>query len=190
MARLLRSLPGSSPLPQHIDPSSHRSAPVTPSRQRRLSQSFTYNLPFEPRPRYVNLHENTNTMRTTMISRRSLATGVAGVAISNAAFAEPWAHSDSAAHQRADGALVPIIQEWQSQSPHTPGVAVGVQFSNGHVWNRGFGLADLTTRRPMPANAYMRIGSVTKTFTGTVLLQLVDEGLIGLDDPLSKIYLE
>jgi D-alanyl-D-alanine carboxypeptidase len=121
-----------------------------------------------------------------MITRRGFATSMAGAAISNAAFAEPWAHSDSTAHQRTDGALVAIIQEWQSQSPHTPGVAVGVQFSNGHVWNRGFGLADLTTRRPMSANAYMRIGSVTKTFTGTVLLQLVDEGLIGLDDPLSK----
>jgi D-alanyl-D-alanine carboxypeptidase len=31
----------------------------------------------------------------------------------------------------------------------------------------------------------VRIGSITKTFTGTVVLQLVDEGRIGLDDPIS-----
>jgi len=32
----------------------------------------------------------------------------------------------------------------------------------------------------------MRIGSITKTFTGTVVLQLVDEGWLGLDDPISR----
>ena len=32
----------------------------------------------------------------------------------------------------------------------------------------------------------MRIGSITKSFTGTVVLQLVDEGWLGLDDPISR----
>jgi D-alanyl-D-alanine carboxypeptidase len=32
----------------------------------------------------------------------------------------------------------------------------------------------------------MRIGSITKTFTGTVVLQLVDEGWLGLEDPISR----
>ena len=123
-----------------------------------------------------------------MISRRNFALGLAGAgaAMSNTALAKMETDTDGTAHQRADAALVSIIQEWQNQSPHTPGVAVGVQFADGYIWNRGFGLADLTTERPMPANEYMRIGSVTKTFTGTVLLQLVDRGLIRLDDPLSK----
>jgi D-alanyl-D-alanine carboxypeptidase len=121
-----------------------------------------------------------------MITRRGFAVGMAGTAISSTAFAGIPADSDDTTHRRTDDALLPIIREWQSQSPHTPGVAVGVRFPSGYVWNRGFGLADLATGVPMPANDYMRVGSVTKTFTGTVLLQLVDEGLIGLDDPLSK----
>ena len=33
---------------------------------------------------------------------------------------------------------------------------------------------------------HIRIGSVTKTWTGTVVLQLVDEGRIRLDDPVAK----
>ena len=33
---------------------------------------------------------------------------------------------------------------------------------------------------------HFRIGSITKTFTGTVILQLVDEGKLKLDDPVSK----
>ena len=107
-----------------------------------------------------------------MISRRSLALGLAGAALSKAALAEAAADVDAATRQRADAALAPVVQEWLTQSPHTPGVAVAVQFANGCVWNRGFGLADVTTRRPMPANEYMRVGSVTKTFTGTGLAQL------------------
>jgi D-alanyl-D-alanine carboxypeptidase len=38
---------------------------------------------------------------------------------------------------------------------------------------------------PITPNDHFRIGSNTKTFTGTVVLQLVDEGELGLDDPVS-----
>ncbi|HEX2525413.1 MAG TPA: serine hydrolase domain-containing protein [Geminicoccus sp.] len=119
-----------------------------------------------------------------MISRRGFAAGLAGAVLSGHALAEGAASHK--AHRHVDEAMAPIIKDWQAQSPKTPGVAVGIRFSNGHVWNRGFGLADLRGRRPMPANGFMRVGSVTKTFTGTVLLQLVDAGLIGLDDTLSQ----
>jgi D-alanyl-D-alanine carboxypeptidase len=124
----------------------------------------------------------------TIVSRRSFALGLAGVAMSNAALAQMVADTDGSTdqHEADDEALVGIVQEWRHQSPQTPGVAVGVRFASGRVWKRGFGLADLATGRPMRANDYMRIGSATKPFVGTVLLQLVDSGLIQLDDPLSK----
>ncbi|MDJ0114190.1 serine hydrolase domain-containing protein, partial [Rhodococcus erythropolis] len=48
------------------------------------------------------------------------------------------------------------------------------------------GVADTATKAPMETDFYHRIGSVTKTFTVTALLQLVDEGKIGLDDPISQ----
>ena len=38
----------------------------------------------------------------------------------------------------------------------------------------------------MTPDLYMRIGSETKTFTVTALLELVDEGKVGLDDPIGK----
>jgi D-alanyl-D-alanine carboxypeptidase len=38
----------------------------------------------------------------------------------------------------------------------------------------------------MSTNLYMRIGSETKTFTGTAVLQLVKEGKVGLDEPISR----
>jgi D-alanyl-D-alanine carboxypeptidase len=38
----------------------------------------------------------------------------------------------------------------------------------------------------MQQSSYQRIGSITKTFTVTAVLQLVDQGKVGLDDPISK----
>jgi len=38
----------------------------------------------------------------------------------------------------------------------------------------------------MKTDFYSRIGSVTKTFTVTGVLQLADQGKFGLDDPIAK----
>lgn len=38
------------------------------------------------------------------------------------------------------------------------------------------GLADLATRRGMPSSTPCYLGSITKTYTATVALQLVEEG--------------
>ena len=48
------------------------------------------------------------------------------------------------------------------------------------------GVADLQSREPVPADGYYRIGSTTKTFVATVILQLVDEGKLSLDDSLAQ----
>lgn len=44
------------------------------------------------------------------------------------------------------------------------------------------GVANIDTGAPVPYNAEFRIGSVTKTFVATVVLQLVGEGRLSLDD--------
>jgi D-alanyl-D-alanine carboxypeptidase len=48
------------------------------------------------------------------------------------------------------------------------------------------GVADLRTGRPMRADDRLRIGSVTKSFTAVVALQLVGEGRLGLDDTVER----
>ncbi|GAA3446103.1 serine hydrolase domain-containing protein [Planomonospora venezuelensis] len=48
------------------------------------------------------------------------------------------------------------------------------------------GVADLRTRRPVPAGGYTRIASVTKTFVATVVLQLSEEGALSLDDTVER----
>jgi len=67
----------------------------------------------------------------------------------------------------------------------TTGAVVYVQSPNGD-WLESFGTAVRGTNTPIPTNAHFRVGSVTKTWTGTVILQLVQEGKLGLSDPVSK----
>jgi D-alanyl-D-alanine carboxypeptidase len=66
-----------------------------------------------------------------------------------------------------------------------PGAIIGIWGPDG-TYVRVFGVADKTTRAPMKADFYSRIGSVTKTFTVTGVLQLADQGKFGLDDPIAK----
>lgn len=70
-----------------------------------------------------------------------------------------------------------------------PGVLIGVWDSTGASYIHGFGVADLATGRLMTAADHFRIGSNTKTFVISVILQLADEGKLKLDDPLSKFNL-
>jgi D-alanyl-D-alanine carboxypeptidase len=46
------------------------------------------------------------------------------------------------------------------------------------------GKADLATDESMQADDHMRIGSITKTFTVTALLRLLDKKRVSLDDPV------
>jgi D-alanyl-D-alanine carboxypeptidase len=66
-----------------------------------------------------------------------------------------------------------------------PGAIIGIWGPDG-TYVRAFGVADKTARAPMKTDFYSRIGSVTKTFTVSGVLQLADQGKLGLDDPIAK----
>ncbi|MFJ9736234.1 serine hydrolase domain-containing protein [Streptomyces sp. NPDC101169] len=72
------------------------------------------------------------------------------------------------------------------RTANVPGVTVGVWTPDRGSYVRSFGVADRSDGRPMTPDMYVRIGSETKTFTVTALLQLVDEGKAGLDDPIGR----
>ncbi|MFI2607655.1 serine hydrolase domain-containing protein [Kitasatospora sp. NPDC018619] len=76
------------------------------------------------------------------------------------------------------------IKQAMSQAS-VPGVSVGYTTPDGS-YQRSFGVADKDAGTPMSADLFMRIGSVTKTFTTTAVLRLVDQGKLGLDDPVSR----
>ncbi|MEU1417193.1 serine hydrolase domain-containing protein [Streptomyces sp. NPDC005731] len=67
-----------------------------------------------------------------------------------------------------------------------PGVTVGLWMQDRGKYVRSFGVADKAGGERMSRNLDVRIGSETKTFTVTALLQLVDLGRAALDDPIGK----
>ncbi|UQX05037.1 serine hydrolase domain-containing protein [Streptomyces sp. RerS4] len=67
-----------------------------------------------------------------------------------------------------------------------PGVVVGLWAPGKGSYVKTFGVADKATSAPMKTDLNFRIGSETKTFTVTALLQLVDQHKLSLDDPIGK----
>ena len=67
-----------------------------------------------------------------------------------------------------------------------PGVVVGIWIPGEGNLVVAKGVSDLAARQPMRVDDHFRIGSNTKTFTVTALLQLADEKKLRLDDPVDK----
>jgi CubicO group peptidase (beta-lactamase class C family) len=64
-----------------------------------------------------------------------------------------------------------------------PGAAVGVVCGDDLAWSAGIGSADVGAREPTQVATIYRVASITKTFTGTAIMQLRDAGRLHLDDP-------
>lgn len=97
--------------------------------------------------------------------------------------ARPGTPLSAALSQKLDDAVLAALP-----LAETPGVIVGVQTPDG-TWKKGYGVADPATGAPMEPGMHTRIGSVTKTFTGTMLLQLAEAGRLSLDDTIDA-YVE
>jgi len=76
--------------------------------------------------------------------------------------------------------------EYLRQQMKIPGMSAAVVMDQKLVWAKGFGYADLGNRiRATPDTPY-HLASVTKTLAATLIMQLVQEGVISLDDPVSQ----
>jgi len=67
-----------------------------------------------------------------------------------------------------------------------PGVVALITDRERVLYQGTFGVADVATGRPLAGDAIFRIASMTKPVTSVALMQLVEQGRIGLDDPASK----
>ena len=94
--------------------------------------------------------------------------------------AEAAQEVDAGIAQRLDGAINQAMK-----AVKIPGAIIGVWGPEGR-YTRALGVADKATGTPMKTDFYSRVGSVTKTFTVTGVLQLADQGKLGLDDPIAK----
>ncbi|MDX2076086.1 MAG: serine hydrolase domain-containing protein [bacterium] len=71
-----------------------------------------------------------------------------------------------------------------------PGVAVAVISGDEVVYAQGFGSRDLENDLPFTTQTQFRIGSTTKSMTSLFIAQLVDEGILSWDTPVTDIFPE
>ena len=89
--------------------------------------------------------------------------------------------SNQATQFEAKKALIEkyITDEMAKQA--VPGVVVAVSKDGRLIYAKGFGYADLENKVPFTPQTVSRIGSISKTFTATAVMQLVEQGKINLD---------
>ncbi len=71
---------------------------------------------------------------------------------------------------------------------HIPGLALLVSRAGQPIRAQGYGLANVELRVPVKPDTIFQSGSVGKQFTATAVMMLVEEGKIGLEDPLTKYF--
>ena len=93
-------------------------------------------------------------------------------------------HSNKDGEQATKADLDAALKKSFEESD-APGVIAAVQTPD-FTWVQARGVADRASGRPMTPEMHHRIGSVTKTFTATLLLKAADEGLLSLDDTIDQ----
>ncbi len=66
-----------------------------------------------------------------------------------------------------------------------PGVAIGI-YHKGQEFAAGFGVTSVEHPLPITVDTLFQTGSISKTFTGTLMMMLVEQGKVDLDAPVRK----
>lgn len=76
----------------------------------------------------------------------------------------------------------------EMERQHIPGLALLVSRAGQVVRAQGYGMANIELQVPVKPETVFQSGSVGKQFTATAVMMLVEEGKIGLEDPLTKYF--
>jgi CubicO group peptidase (beta-lactamase class C family) len=113
----------------------------------------------------------------------TVAAAAAASSLTLPAPAEAKTSSSPAAPSNASGALFDKLDAKirAAMKEHAiPGVAVGMIY-RGATYIKGYGVTNVDYPTPVDGDTLFRIGSTTKTFTGTAAMRLVDRGKLDLD---------
>ena len=84
------------------------------------------------------------------------------------------------------GSLLDSVVPAAMAAERIPGAVVTVVRDGRVIVSKGYGFADLETRRPMTDSTIMRIGSISKVMTAVAVAQLVDRGRVHLDSSVTR----
>lgn len=83
-----------------------------------------------------------------------------------------------------EASLTPIIEEVM-QAYDLPGFAIGVVKDDEIVYARGFGCKNIETGIPVTSTTLFHMASISKPFVATAVMQLVEQGKIDLQAPVT-----
>jgi CubicO group peptidase (beta-lactamase class C family) len=92
------------------------------------------------------------------------------------------------AQRPSTAAAVTEYVKAEMERQHVPGLSLLVAKNGKIVRAEGFGLSNVELQVPAKPETIYQSGSVGKQFTATAVMMLVEEGKIGLDDPLTKYF--
>jgi D-alanyl-D-alanine carboxypeptidase len=110
---------------------------------------------------------------------RTTLVGAAALLLAGAVAAPAVAASGSEGHAATRKAVEAMV------AAGVPGVTAIAEDAHG-TWSMTAGVGDLRTGEPRSTADRYRVGSITKTFVATVLLQLEAEGRLSLDDTVDS----
>lgn len=96
----------------------------------------------------------------------------------------------AAAPEAALPARIAQAVEAERERQRIPGLAVAVVEGGQVLLARGFGLANVELGVPVDTRTVFQSGSLGKMFAATLVMMLVEDGRLGLDDPLSRFFPE
>eukprot|EP01136_Pigoraptor_vietnamica_P004265 Opistho-1_new@34429 len=102
--------------------------------------------------------------------------------------ATPSGFSGVSAREKAyyANAIAPMYQNLLAKRGFSGGI---IMAKNGEIVFEDYrGSVNLRTKEPITANTPFHIASVSKTFTATVILKLLEEGKLSLDDKMEKYF--
>lgn len=130
-----------------------------------------------------------------LLTRRSLVQAASALVGAGALGRTPLFAAPVKAAQEAplvaDPALQAAVEQLDTliaalmQRDGTPGMTLAVTDRDGVLFTRQYGFADLRAAEPIVPETRFEFGSIGKTFTATLIMQLVEEGKLDLNAPVT-----
>jgi CubicO group peptidase (beta-lactamase class C family) len=111
---------------------------------------------------------------------------VAALSLNTVAFSQDAKPTAAPVTDAARLAQLDMRLENLRQELKIPAFSAAIVKDQRVVWAKGFGYADVENKIPATEHTSYHLASLTKTFASTILMQLIQEGKVNLDDPVSK----
>ncbi len=134
----------------------------------------------------VNISRPGSNIRSNGLGIRGIASRLALI-VAAACFGESTSLADvepAQSFEKVATRVSPLI-EYELDDKKIPSIAVAVVDSDRIVWARGFGTAQPDANVAATAQSVYRVGSVSKLFTDIAVMQLVEQGKLSLDAPIT-----